>query len=103
MRIERHHELRPIHTRPDAEVDTIPPNHPAEVEVETLAGAPIRRSGKEVPDPTACRRVTIHRTEINVARTSTEIVKGRSDIFSRWLVSTEKELLDRACRFNHVA
>ena len=102
MRIQRHHELGPVDPRPGSEVDMVTPNHPPEVEIQTLAGAPIGRSGKEVPDPLACRPAAIHTTEVNLTGTGAEIVKGRADVFSVRAVSAEKKPFDRTRRLDHV-
>ena len=48
MGVERHHELRPVDTLPEPEVDPVAPNHPPQIQVESLARASIRWSRKEV-------------------------------------------------------
>ena len=50
VRVERHDELRRRHARPDAEVERVAPHHPAQKQIQPLAGAAGRRARKEVAD-----------------------------------------------------
>ena len=102
VRIQRYDELGPVDSRPGSEVDVVAPNHPPQVEIQSLAGAPVRRPGKEVPDSLTCRRATIHTTNVDPTRAGAEVIKRRANVFSFRAVSREKEVLDRASGVNHV-
>jgi hypothetical protein len=102
MRIKRNDELRPVNSRPDSKVNMIAPNHPPQIEIQALTGAPIRRSWKEVPDSLTCHRATIHTSNVNSTRAGAKVIKSRPDIFGSRVVSTEKEALDRSRGVDHV-
>jgi hypothetical protein len=48
MGVERNHELRTVDTLPEPKVDPVAPNHPPQIQIESLARASIRGSRKEV-------------------------------------------------------
>ena len=48
VRVERHHQLRRRHARPAAGIDGVAPHHPAQEQVQPLAGAAAGRPREEV-------------------------------------------------------
>ena len=53
VRVERHDQLRRRHARPDAEIERVAAHHPAQEQIQPLAGAARRRPRKEVADARA--------------------------------------------------
>src|SRR5687768_661808 len=96
MRVERHNQLRRQDSRPDAKVDAILSDHPAQKQVESLAGATARRFRKEIGHAWSRRDAAVYLLEIQLARASRKRVEARFDCFGAWREAVRKKCFDRA-------
>ena len=98
VRVERHDQRRRRHARPDAEIERVAPHHPAQEQVQPLAGAAGRRPREEVAD---ARRAPERAGRRRAVRSSAsarlrKAVERRADVARRRVVALEKEPLDRS-------
>ena len=68
VRVERHDQPRRRDARPDAEVDFVAPHHPAQEQVQPLAGAAGRRPRKEVAHAGPLRHAAVGAPEVERQR-----------------------------------
>jgi hypothetical protein len=92
--VERDQELARRHLRPVAEVETVPPDHPAQEEVPALARPPVGGTREEVPEP---EREPSHpdRPEVLFAERAREPLEGRADVGVGLVVPGQEGLPER--------
>ena len=89
------------HECPHSKVNFVTPNHPAQKQIEPLAGASRRRPGEEITDARPLRHSAVSRTKIGVQRASGKGVERGPDIRSCDVVAFNEETLDGACFPEH--
>src|SRR5262245_7136494 len=103
MGVEGHHKLCGRHAGPHTEVEAVATHHPPQEQVETLAGAPRRRSRKEVAHAGPLGNATsICMRQIERECSPRETVERRSDVFDSSAVTLEKKPFDGSGLFDHL-
>ena len=80
VRVERHDQRRRRHARPHAEVERVVPHHPAQEQVEPLAGAAGRGPRKEIADARPLRHPAVGPPQVERQRASRKAVERRPDV-----------------------
>src|SRR5262245_13629709 len=92
--VERYDEAGRRDTRPHAEIERVLAHHPAQEQIQTLAGRPYRRTRKEIADAGTPRHPPVGRPEIERERTRREAVERALNVHGRGLVTPSEERLD---------
>jgi len=87
--VERDNQRRRIDARPDAEIECVAANHPAQEEIEALAGTPARRPGEEIGDSWPRRYAAIRAPQVESERLGREPVEGRAEVRHANIMSLE--------------
>jgi hypothetical protein len=96
VRVERHDQLARRHTRPDAQIDLIPPDHPAEEQIEPLARAAGRGTRKEVTHSRPGRYATIRAPDIERQGARRERIERGADVLRVVPQTLDEERLQRS-------
>ena len=101
--VERHDQFGGRHARPHPEVDFIGAHHPAEKQIQALAGAAGRRTRKKIADTRALWDTTVGATDVEGERTGRKTVECGSDVFVLGRQPLDEEALDAAVPLEHLA
>src|SRR5262249_40078782 len=96
VRIERNDEPGWGHECPYSKVDFVAANHPAQKQIQPLAGAPGRGTREEITDAWPLWHSAVSGTEVRLQRARRERVERGPDIRSRGIVARNEETLDGA-------
>lgn len=102
MRVERDDQLRLRHPRPDTEIDSVAAHHPAQEQIEPLAGTASRRTGKEVTDACALRHAPVRALDVEGEGARREAVESGPDIRIGSGQSFGEERLNGLVAFEHL-
>jgi len=102
VRVERHDQLRGADRRPHAKIEGIAPHHPAQEQIQPLAGAPRRRSRKEEGHTRPAWHTPVDRSQVEFHRSSREPVERRTHIFGGRIFAFGEEPFDRSPAIEHL-
>ena len=95
VRIERNDEPRRGHTCPRSEVNRIAPDHPAQEQIQPLAGTARGRAGEEIADPWSLRNSAVCDPQIRLQRAGRERVERGTDVGRGGIIAGDEEPLNR--------
>ncbi len=95
VRIERNDEPRRGHKCPCSEIDRIAPDHPAQEQIQPLAGAARGRAREEIADAGSLRNSAICDAQIRLQGTDRERLEREANVRCRGVVTGDEEALDR--------
>ena len=95
MRIERNDEPRGGHKCPRSEINRIAPDHPAQEQIQPLAGAARGWARKEITNPRAGRDSAICDAQIRLQGSRRERLERKANVGCRGVVARDEETLDR--------
>jgi len=96
VRIERNDQLGGRDPRPNAEIQRVVPNHPAEEEIEALASAAGRRLWKEIADTGPAWKSAVRRSEIERQGPPRKTVQRPFNVFGSVVVTFKKKPFHRS-------
>jgi len=94
MGVERNDEPGGGHQCPRSEVDGVAPDHPAQKEIEPLAGAPLRGTREEITNPGALWNSAVCGRQVGLQRTHRERLESRRHVRCGQVVARDEEPLD---------
>src|SRR5262245_61545817 len=92
--VDRHHEARRRDRRPEAEVRWLPPDHPAQIQIEPLARAAERRQREQVAVAAGDAPAREDLAEVGVEEGAGEPLERRADRTGRRGVAGQEALLE---------
>ena len=95
VRIERNDEPRRGHTCPRSEINRIAPDHPAQKQIQPLAGAARGWARKEITNPGSGRNSAICDAQIGLQGPRRERLERKANVGCRGVVARDEETLDR--------
>jgi hypothetical protein len=95
VRIERNDEPGWGHECPHSEIDFVAPHHPAQKQIEPLAGASGRRAGEEITDTGSPGNSAVSAMEVCLQGSRRKRVERGPDIRRAGIVACHEETLDR--------
>ena len=95
MRIERNDEPRRGHKCPRSEINRIAPDHPAQEQIQPLAGAARGWARKEITNPGSGRNSAICDAQIRLQGPRRERLERQAYVGCRGVVARDEEALDR--------
>jgi hypothetical protein len=94
--IEGNDQLGGRDTRPDAEIQLVVPNHPAQKEIESLASAPGRGTRKEIADARSSRYPPVGCSQIQRERPGRKTIQRSFDVLGRGIVALDEKPFHRS-------
>jgi hypothetical protein len=96
MRVERHDQFRRRDARPDSEIHCVVANHPAQEQIQPLAGAATRRARKKIRHTGTRLPIAVRRAKVGPHRSRGKRFERLGQVGCARIVPVEKERLDRS-------
>jgi len=100
--VERHDQLRGRYPLPDAKIERVAAHHPAEKQIQTLAGRTGGWPRKEITDAWPFGHAAVRGFQIERHRPSGKAVERGLEVVGAAVASFEKESLHRSSAIDHL-